>query len=846
MKRMLCRVTALLLAAAIPLGLAGCGQKPEEVTPAPLSFQPAAFYKMEDVPLNKDGGLWCACVSGGAFYYLLESEDQEVSLYRAAPEDTAARRLEDYAITAPSENVRVFPMGLKSDGQGGLWALETWQIFTYDLPEDFDPETDEKYKYIADREYHGVLRRLDPDTGAAAEERDLSEALAPIFTELLDWAVDGQGRVFLAVEDGVTVLDKKGQELAVLEAQIEPSYSGGDSLVLLSDGSAAALVKGSDKKLAVQVLSSDGKSWSDRSYPVPSGISRLWPGQREFLFLVSDSGSNTLYGQAEEEAGMYKLLDWQAIDANSASVQAVLLLDEDRAALLRHVGNDTTLSLLTPSEAAEDGRTVLTLAAFSSYVELQPKVTQFNDENPDYYIVVRNYAEDFAGSGMTPSEISQRALTRLDMDMISGKVPDLIGIGYDFPVQRYAAKGALEDLWPWIDGDPELGRDRLMTHVLDCVSQGEKLYQVCGGFAISAFAAPAARIGDGTEYTLDGLMDLYDAMPAGSSVMEPYVSPYTALCYLSQYGDSFVDWSQGTCSFDSPTFIRLLELCARQPTEEVPIIDEYNYYDDGGQALREGRQLIQTDIFNNMDQFMANEARCGGPDALWDYPGMLKEQGINRIYNTDNFEVADNVVHGALKDERYAAFLSFPTGDGGTSAGSFVPNYRVSMPADCPHKEGAWAFIRQLLLPGGSLYPVGHDWDGSTLYASMGFPVNKADFEAMMAQKMEPQYAMIVRNGEEELLLGKDGNPVEDAGFPDRIGYPVTMFVYALAIRQSDVDRFMDLYEAVNLAHTPPYDNPLTDILSEQTAPFFAGEISAEQAAKAIQSRAELYLGELS
>lgn len=167
MKRMLCRVTALLLAAAIPLGLAGCGQKPEEVTPAPLSFQPAAFYKTEDVPLNKDGGLWCACVSGGAFYYLLESEDQEVSLYRAAPEDTAARRLEDYAITAPSEDVRVFPMGLKSDGQG---------------------------------------------------------------------------RVFLAAEDGVTVLDKKGQELAVLEAQIEPSYSGGDSLVLLSDGSAAALL----------------------------------------------------------------------------------------------------------------------------------------------------------------------------------------------------------------------------------------------------------------------------------------------------------------------------------------------------------------------------------------------------------------------------------------------------------------------------------------------------------------------------------------------------------------------------------------------------------------------------
>ena len=162
------------------------------------------------------------------------------------------------------------------------------------------------------------------------------------------------------------------------------------------------------------------------------------------------------------------------------------------------------------------------------------------------------------------------------------------------------------------------------------------------------------------------------------------------------------------------------------------------------------------------------------------------------------------------------------------------------MPAACPNKEGAWSFIRQLLLPGGSLYPDGTNWDGSAAYFYRNFPINKADFETKMAQEMEPRYY-----GGDDPYLDAEGNPVEISDFPERIGHPITMFVYVLAVRQSDVDRFMDLYNAVNQVEYRVAD-PLWNILAEQTAPFFAGEISAKAAAESIQKRAELYLGELS
>lgn len=838
------RVLALVLTAALLLGLAGCGgsgnvgsgQEPEAELPAPISFHPASFYKTEDLPLTEDrGDMWHSCTDGETFFYLLESQEndtRETVLCRAGLTEGSARRLADYAPVQAETDGRVFPLGMKMDGQGNLWVLESWVIFTYDLPEDFDPETDEKYPYITDQTYHGLLRRLDPETGAALEERDLTEALSPLYGDLIDWLIDGEGRVYFATEAGLTVLDASGQKLAVLEGAVQRSYSnGGSSLCLLADGTAAVLTPE-----GVRTVAPDGGSWGDTLYSSASGATRIWPGRGEFAFFYSNPIA--LYGQTADEDGCYKLLDWQLIDSNDQAARDFLLLEDDRVALLSQTGDTPRLTLLTPSDTAADGRTVLTLAAVSNYVELKDRVIQFNKSSPDYFVVIKNYTDGLDQSGLDWGEVTRRTLERLNVDLTAGKVPDLIA-GESLPIQQYAAKGYLEDLWPWIDSDPELARDQLMEHVLDCASLGGKLYTAGSSFTLNVLTAPASRIGDGSGYTLKDLMDLYDDMPEGSYILEAGKSPAAALQALSQSGESFVDWAGGTCSFDSSEFVRLLELCDRQPREDPQYADHF-LCDDGGAALREGRQLLCRDYIYNMDTFLANEARCGGPDALWDYLGMLRAKGANMSYTTSNLTVADNVVHGALKDERYASFLQFPTGGGGTSAGSFELSDLVVMPAACPNKEGAWSFIRQLLLPGGSLYPDGTNWDGSAAYFYRNFPINKADFETKMVQEMEPRYY-----GGDDPYLDAEGNPVEVSDFPERVGHPVTMFVYILAVRQSDVDRFMDLYNAVNQVEYRVAD-PLWNILAEQTAPFFAGEISAKAAAKSIQKRAELYLGELS
>lgn len=127
---------------------------------------------------------------------------------------------------------------------------------------------------------------------------------------------------------------------------------------------------------------------------------------------------------------------------------------------------------------------------------LAHEVQRFNGGNDGYYVVVRDYAEDLMDNGMTYEERYSAALKRLEIEMVSGQVPDLLD-GQHLPLARYAGKGILEDLWPWIDADPDLGRDRLMTHVLDCASQDGKLYQIDATFSIRSLTAPVGPVPGG-------------------------------------------------------------------------------------------------------------------------------------------------------------------------------------------------------------------------------------------------------------------------------------------------------------------------------------------------------------
>lgn len=86
-------------------------------------------------------------------------------------------------------------------------------------------------------------------------------------------------------------------------------------------------------------------------------------------------------------------------------------------------------------------------------------IDEFNYTHEDVQIEVRDYL-DAEGNGDK---------TRLLAEIIAGKGPDIIDMGYTadasttlLPYQRMAQAGYLEDLWPYIENDTELGRGAVL------------------------------------------------------------------------------------------------------------------------------------------------------------------------------------------------------------------------------------------------------------------------------------------------------------------------------------------------------------------------------------------------
>ena len=192
---------------------------------------------------------------------------------------------------------------------------------------------------------------------------------------------------------------------------------------------------------------------------------------------------------------------------------------------------------------------------------IKDKIQKFNAANKEYYIEYRDYSEEvlrWSGDKNTP--VYQNALSRLYAEIAAGRCPDILD--ETVPLDRLARQGALEDLWPWIDSDPEISRDGLMEHVLECLEVDGKLPQVCSGFQIETAVASAAVAGNRTGWTMEEMVDAFGGMPEFYFAREddgnlafPMFHRFdrrSTLYYLVNMNLSrYVDLETGKCDFDN-------------------------------------------------------------------------------------------------------------------------------------------------------------------------------------------------------------------------------------------------------------------------------------------------------
>ena len=310
-------------------------------------------------------------------------------------------------------------------------------------------------------------------------------------------------------------------------------------------------------------------------------------------------------------------------------------------------------------------------------------VDRFNRAHENVQIEVRDYFDEDGINGRD----------RLLTEIAAGKMPDIIDLHVrgKLPYQQLAHRGYLEDLLPYIENDPDIGREGLLEAPVEAAKVDGGLYAAFSDFYIETVAGRESVVGNRYSWSLEDLLACYAEMPEESTILYRYTIREEVFRTMLHMGlDRYVDWDTGECSFDNVGFRTALEFLSGFPDEYPP-----NYLDltnderseQSWEWLSSGRQMLYDTFICIPEQIQANDILVG--------------QGERMIY------------------------IGYPTGDG--SAGSY---FRFSGPvlgmsAYCKDKEAAWEFLREMLLPQYE------DIDDMRQKGVNNIPINCSDFELL-------------------------------------------------------------------------------------------------------------------
>lgn len=658
------------------------------------------------------------------------------------------------------------------DSNGNLWVMESGWYGYYDG----DPDNYENYKDLG---RVTLLRQLD-ETGAEVHRVDLTDLGADQeYFYISGTAVSQSGDIIVAADGDDPCIYVLGTDGTVKSQENIQGWV--ERLIALPDGS--VLLKGYfDSKSGVRTVGTDNKLGPALEMPQSFLDSySIFPGSGDYQFYYNGSNDN-FYGHKAGATEDDVILNWLNSDVDSSNLQTVIPQEDGNLLALSSTwqenGQKVELITMTPTPANKvPQKTTLTLACQYLDDNLRRAALDFNKKNSDYRVTIVDYSQ------YNTEDDYEAGLTKLTTEILGGQVPDILMTG-NLPIDRYMARGLLEDLYPYLDADKELGgRDAIVPSALKSLEVDGKLSQVAANMYINTLAGSAETLNGMTSWSPTDMLALSQTLPnGGQTLLGPNYCREDILRLFVAFDTSYyINWTTGQCNFDGEDFVSMLEFAAGFPSE-----DEIN-------------------------------ARYDDPNYEW-------ESDMARIKRGEQTLLQINVsdfIYG-FAEAKYAfgetntTYIGFPVAEGNGHVASFDTG--LAMSATCKNKDGAWAFIRTILT---------EDYQNENAWA---IPTNQKVFDEELKEACTPEYYTDPVTGE-QVEQSKGG-----------IGWGDGEVLEVYALSESDAQAIRDLVNAVD--RTTNYDESILDIIVEEAAPFFAGQKTAQQAAELIQSRMSLYVNE--
>ena len=353
---------------------------------------------------------------------------------------------------------------------------------------------------------------------------------------------------FLLYCAGRLVLLTEEAELLALSPTGERLYTAA-----LPDSQSYPVAAGSGQVYAVQetgggnlLYQIDGES-GELTPAFSCGEGEIFNGSGgAFLLLSAEDGLYAL----EEDGGSRPLVLWAECGLSPGRLYGAESSGEGGWLIASASG----LGLLCPVDpSALKPKTALILATVSPDSRLQSMAAAFNYASEDYVVTVVDYSD----GGALDAETAKK---KLNTEIISGKGPDMLCFSGLSPFP-YIRQGLLMDLSPFFSGEEGISLDDLAI-AKALLNQGG-LYFLSGDFALETMVARYSDFGDRYGWTLEEYLRRESALPEGGQMLNNMTRETFLRAVSARYLSAAIDWDEGTCRFDCPEFISVLETAGR-------------------------------------------------------------------------------------------------------------------------------------------------------------------------------------------------------------------------------------------------------------------------------------------
>lgn len=665
------------------------------------------------------------------------------------------------------------PECMTLDEDGNIIIVEQIVTSWSDAPEEISAESAEYFDY-AQSQTESYLRVLD-ETGAeiSCAELDIGEDVY-----ISSMCQDERGNIVLAYAG-------TGSGLAAYSIDGAKQYDIAVDGYLyhaakLKGGAVGALIYDNNNGLVLRTADGASGTLSDEYCTLPIEVSELIPGAGEYDFYYTAGSSFYGYSLEREEADA--LFNWVECDVNGDNMSYIRVGEDGKVRGIcaeSGKGNSVTVSLVTLYEVPSTQtaqKEELTLATVSATIELKDAVIDFNRKSDKYRVNIRDYYELTGQAGY------DEAVTKLTTELAAGNMPDILDLT-ELPYSQLAAKGILEDIYPYIDADKDLKREDFFENVLSSYEIGGKLYAAVAEFGITSVMGAQSVVGDKPGWTYADYYAALDTMPEGCQGFDWYCTKETMLRYSMMIDlGAYVDWASGECRFDGDSFKALLEFANSFPSNDEMASYETSEQDSPEHRISQGQQMLT----------------------------IASVYSFNETSGDNPFKTA-------------ATYIGFPNATG--SSGSTIHGLEsYAMTSACKDKAAAWEFLRTFLT---------EEYQLEGFY----FPTNKNAYAALRADATKIEYEtddaghiLLDENGERKRkVIGMmyDGTTTKE------------MYSGMSEERAQAIDALISSADSA-----AEQDSSITDIVIEGAQAYFAGQKTAVETAKLIQSKANIYVNE--